>query len=625
MSSSGPIASSPDVKGLYMSDLEKVVVRDEATKSAVFDVCFSAYTKNPLNLFLRGPSSIGKTYIVIETVRYFPGEHVMLLGGLSPTALVHDYGIFIDPQTGEEFDPAQKPKRRNYLREPSPLKSDFGRGNACDEDAYREAMRLYRLKKAEEEAAFDEARTKWNEKLRRSYYLVDLSHKILVFLEAPNPGTYMKLRPILSHDAPEISFKFTDRPGGGSLRTVHVVLRGWPATIFCTTDMKYVEELATRSFTLTPEMSVEKYREVIELQGRMAAYPMLYERGTPEFTPLRERLEALSMEVRLKNDVILPFGKPLSRAFHSDLPRDMRDHSHLQSLIEISALLNLHNRPVVKAGDRTWIVAVGDDLRSALRIYGAIERTTRAGVSGNVIKFFDKVVLPLWRKVQMPLTYKEIMQEHNRQNPQNPKSTRRVAEYIDLLREIGWIDTERDEVDKRRNLVSVIKGGNTAESGVAAFQVSVTEGDVRNWLNDLEKYIPKRRFYYENLQSTKCMQFGECISYLATRCIGIFSGGHSKPENRVKTEKRTEITATPQSAALQEQLNLIPRVVEEAQFLTGMAKAEEVLNLLREFHGIDPEEGKKLLKISDRDGLIFSPRPGYYKLAVGSKIPSGKS
>lgn len=64
---------------------------------------------------------------------------------------------------------------------------------------------------------FEEAKKKWRERVQNARYIIDLRNKILVFLEAPHFETYNILRPILSHDASEISYKVTDKTATGSL------------------------------------------------------------------------------------------------------------------------------------------------------------------------------------------------------------------------------------------------------------------------------------------------------------------------------------------------------------------------------------------------------------------------
>jgi len=143
-----------------MKHLDKTVKRDHATKRMVFFTALSAYSRNPQNLFLKGPSSTGKTYNVTEALRYFPRSDVWMLGGLSPTALVHDYGTLIDSESGKEIDPAEdKPQKEDYKDD----KHGFDRH------------------------AFHAAEKRWRDRLRKAYYLVDLQRKILVFLEAPTP------------------------------------------------------------------------------------------------------------------------------------------------------------------------------------------------------------------------------------------------------------------------------------------------------------------------------------------------------------------------------------------------------------------------------------------------------
>jgi len=77
------LAVDPQLYDKFMLHLSRFVKRDEEAKNMVFLTALSAYTPEPINLFLRGESSIGKTYNVIETLKYFPEDDVWLLGGLS--------------------------------------------------------------------------------------------------------------------------------------------------------------------------------------------------------------------------------------------------------------------------------------------------------------------------------------------------------------------------------------------------------------------------------------------------------------------------------------------------------------------------------------------------------------
>jgi hypothetical protein len=70
---------------------------------------------------------------------------------------------------------------------------------------------------------------------------ISLENKILVFLKTPHRETLEMLKPILSHDKREIEYKVADRSSAGKLQTKSVIIEGWPATIFCTTDHKHTD------------------------------------------------------------------------------------------------------------------------------------------------------------------------------------------------------------------------------------------------------------------------------------------------------------------------------------------------------------------------------------------------
>jgi hypothetical protein len=455
------LAGDPDLLERFMAHLERSVKRDRAAAMAVFLTGLSAFGDEPLNLFLRGPSSIGKTYVTVKALQYFPRDRVLWLGGLSPTALIHDQSVVVDGDSGEAFDPFEGPQQDDFRDSEGKL----------DKGALREAKR------------------EWRQKLKKAVYLVDLTGKILVFLEAPHLETFARLRPILSHDVPEISYKFADRVGGGPLQTMHVKIRGWPATVFCTTAESFVEDLATRSFTFTPTMNPEKYQEVIELEGSRAANPWLHA-DDAEARALREYVAYLS--VRSLPEVVIPFAEQLARAYGATQPRDMRDYQHLQALIKTSTLLNVGKRPVLHVGPRRVLLASLQDLESAMEVFSAVEATTRAGLAGHVTSFYYEVLLPLWEERKQPLTYKELAQAHNERSAVKIAS-KAVGNYCHALQDIGWVDLEQGEVDRRTvTITPIINPNNLPHYSNGIIYSLFSELDFRNWLIDLKKYSTEK-------------------------------------------------------------------------------------------------------------------------------------
>jgi len=464
------LKTNPNLLNVYMKHLDRTVKKDQATKRMVFLTALSAYSQNPQNLFLKGPSSIGKTYNVTQAIRYFPQSYVWMLGGLSPTALVHDFGTLIDKETKEEIDPIEdKPKREDY----SDDKGKF------------------------DKKAYDAAQKRWRDRLRKAYYLVNLQGKILVFLEAPHLETYMRLRPVLSHDAPEISYKFTDKPGGGALRTMHVVLKGWPACIFCTTETKYIEDLATRGFTVTPDLDQEKIRAAIELIGEMKAYPWKFEtKNDQEFRTLEEYMDVLTGRLCITNSVVIPYSHELSMIYNSTLSRDMRDYLHFLALIELNCLLNIYRRPYILLNKNSYWMATIHDYLTALELLKNFEETTRAGIPGHIVAFYHKIIVSFNR----PANYEELVEKHN-ETMSEKVSKKSVYKYVELLRDIGWVDTIQDPEDKRRRLVYPLKKSESRlYYSLRRSTPFFHEKDLKNWLEGLQNHSsPENIFLYNNL------------------------------------------------------------------------------------------------------------------------------
>ena len=65
--------------------------------------------------------------------------------------------------------------------------------------------------------------------LKDARKLIDLSNKIIIFLDTPSEQLLSGLLPLLSHDKYEVEYEFVDTHNG--IKTKNNVLRGWPAVI----------------------------------------------------------------------------------------------------------------------------------------------------------------------------------------------------------------------------------------------------------------------------------------------------------------------------------------------------------------------------------------------------------
>lgn len=533
------LATDPEIYDKLMLHAGKWVKRDLASQNMVLLTGVSAFTRNPINLFLKGESGIGKTYNVVQTLRYFPPEDVWFLGGLSPTALRRDYGLLVSKE-GEEIDWDERPGK-----------------DASKEDKKR-----------------------WREKLRHSRYIINLQGRILVFLEAPHHETYAMLRPILSHDTWEISYRITDKSPKGVMRVTHVVIRGWPATIFCSTQEKYVKDLATRGFTVTPETLPEKYRLANVLTGEKKALPWKF-KDDYDFMLLQGYIGWLRNQLQDMN-VIIPYGRELGEVYPSAYARAMRDFNHLTALIEVLAQFHCMQRPVLvrqyersivslqeggetRSEEEHTILATREDYERVMSLWKDVEETTVTGLPGHILNFFHKAVEPLAEDPYRPsFSYEELTQKYNETETEK-KSSDTIRKWVKHLCDVGWLDTEPDPTDKRRRLVKVIKNPkNNGEYWTPIFQDFFSLEAFNKWFVDAKKISEHNSFLLkENMIADEPTSLDTI--YKNGFRSDIFSST-SKEESNVKSEKEHEISGVQQSP-------IIPKVLTSQETLVLLKSA----------------------------------------------------
>jgi hypothetical protein len=397
--------------------LDKKIKREEKNKLIVFFVYLSAYGSNPLNLFLKGESSIGKTYLAKSVAEYFPAEDVWFIGDMSPKALLHEHGVY-----------------------------DNGK--------------VY----------------------------ISLQNKILVFLETPRKQTLEMLKPILSHDRRQIEYKIADRSGSGTLQTKSVIIEGWPATIFCTTDHRYLEELSTRSLLATPETSEEKIADVLEYKGRTYSRP--WEQIKPD-----EGEEVFRSALRMlksRMEVCIPYADRLSERYEKTEPRAMRDYDKLMELIKMSTFLHQRQRPFFEVDSEgndpvTFIIATEYDYTIGVDLFDHIRETTVTGLAKPIIDFYEKIICQLDY-----ITYSSLMKKFKEVYGKLIGRDQIRNRYVTPLETVGWLNRDKDPVDGR--IVIFEKCKNEEESPEKTrLSTSLVLGDIfsedelKGYLKDIEK------------------------------------------------------------------------------------------------------------------------------------------
>jgi len=189
-----------------------------------------------------------------------------------------------------------------------------------------------------------------------------------------------------------IEYRFTDKQAKGPLRTVKVVIEGWPATIFLTTDRRYMEELSTRSFTVTPEISKEKIEEANKLTNLRVSFPWEFSEETEETRSIKALVESLKRQLLDgKTDVVIPFSN-LYELFPKAIVRDMRDFQHFCQFLKAITILHFYQRPILKMSDKRFVVSTVEDVKRALEVFSELFLTTRTGTEERILKLYHDVV-----------------------------------------------------------------------------------------------------------------------------------------------------------------------------------------------------------------------------------------
>jgi hypothetical protein len=303
----------------------------------------------------------------------------------------------------------------------------------------------------------------WDKQKKR--YLVDLSRKILIFLDQPHVELLARLRPLLSHDKKRVQLKITDKSEKYGLRTKNVTLIGFPSVIFCTAGLRIDEQEATRFLLLSPEMTQTKFKKAVTEKIRKESNSQQYEdslNAHPERNSLISRIRAIkdagikeikiSSEEKIKQAFI---GKEGENRFLK--PRHSRDVGRTMSLIKSHALLNLWHRG---REDDSTIIANDEDIEAGLALWRDIAETQELSLPPYVFDIYRQIIVPItsseWKgggRVPRAVTRKEISLKHAEIFKRVIPDWQLRQQILPMLEGAGLIIQEADPTNKNRMLV----------------------------------------------------------------------------------------------------------------------------------------------------------------------------
>lgn len=315
----------------------------------------------------------------------------------------------------------------------------------------------------------------------RKGYEIDLSRKILIFLDQPHTMLLERLRPLLSHDKKEMQLKVTDKSQKAGLRTKTVYIKGFPSVTFCSAGLKIDEQEGTRFLLLSPETSQEKIREAIQEKVKKGCNRTEYKswlEKNPDRILLKERIRAIKNEYI--DDIRIPNPEKIEELFLQKRnilkPRYQRDIGRLISLIKAFALLNLWFRKREEA----VIIANDDDINEAIQIWEKISESQEYNLPPYIYDLYQEIFLPAWEEKNFEvledekkkgINKNEILKKHFDTYGKMLPDWQLRQQIIPMLDTAGLITQEKDPDDRRQKLISpttqlTISGNSESGGGV---------------------------------------------------------------------------------------------------------------------------------------------------------------
>lgn len=207
------------------------------------------------------------------------------------------------------------------------------------------------------------------------------------------------MRPVLSHDQRELRFSNTNKDKKGANRAEQTVIRGYPATVFCSAGLQLDEQEATRAILLSPEVTAEKLKQGVHLQFMRGADEVAFEKSIESLADriaLKQRIIAIRDEK--VGDIVIARPDEVEQRFHDAFtklkPRHMRDSGHLMKLIKAVTLLNLWHR---RQSDGR-IVANQTDIDHAFQLWGTVIESQDLNVPPSVMSFYKNFIVPAFEQ-----------------------------------------------------------------------------------------------------------------------------------------------------------------------------------------------------------------------------------
>jgi len=421
-----------DSRPLTIEDIETITgstIKRDDTNKVITLLCMALnYTDHDqTNIGFLAEASSGKSYIPLELANYFPAQDVMKVGYASPTSFFHDLGEWVpDPRDKRDVEDEKKAK----------------------------------------------------------IIKIDLSQKILLFMDQPHDQLLQRLRSLLSHDDREVTYKIADRTQRSGLRTKTVIIRGFPTVIFCSAKFNMEDQEKTRLLLLSPQIDQEKIREAIMLkidkEGDTDAYNLRLVTD-PRRLMLVERISSIKSarikEIKIPEELRQEIYEHFTSSHRYAIPRHQRDISRLLCVIKGFALLNFMHRQRVK----DCIYINREDMITGFKLYTSVSEANELGLSPELFNIYESLSPSI--KLEVGGVDRKEFQKLYYESFHKILGRKSADVILTAFETAGLLVSQQDQLDKRVTKYIPPDMGYTPKH-IEAYQKEVTPPEGTHNLGD---------------------------------------------------------------------------------------------------------------------------------------------
>ena len=285
--------------------------------------------------------------------------------------------------------------------------------------------------------------------------IVDLSKKIILFLDQPHFKLLEHLRSLLSHDKKEYDVKVTNGNKNG-LKTKNVKLIGYPSVVFCSAKTMLDEQEQSRFLLLSPQIDQSKLEKSIQEKIKKESNKIEYQNELDKDErriAIKDRIRAIK-QANIK-EIIIKDNARIEKRFRDKnenlKPRHSRDVERIMSLIKALALFNLWFRN--RKG--STIYANTQDVEDAFRLWEKVSESQDTGVPPYMLNVFKNVILPAYKEREngvAGISRKQIVKKYFEVNRAILSDYKLRQDYIPVWEASGLI-TQVKEEDNRAYLI----------------------------------------------------------------------------------------------------------------------------------------------------------------------------